>query len=178
METFTARKEDIAGLPIASHERIEAYPLYMEHKPDREIVALRSFVDDEGARLKQLLSRLDAGHSVSQVSIRRNSRKGPWRRPGSARLTVIYSSQRRHGRSRGRRELVPERRDSCAHREAKPEAALLRAPAETYRLPNVPRRPFFSPCMGALKVAEDADECVRRARGLAGLAVVDLRSDQ
>ena len=58
VETLTARKDDIAGLAVASDERIEAYILYTK---EGEIVSLRSFVDDGGARLKQLLSRLHAG---------------------------------------------------------------------------------------------------------------------
>ena len=57
VETLTARKNEIAGLAVASDERIEAYLLYMECG---EIVSLRSFIDDGGARLKQLLSRLFA----------------------------------------------------------------------------------------------------------------------
>jgi ribosomal protein S18 acetylase RimI-like enzyme len=73
VETLTARKDDIAGLAVASDERIEAYILYMNRDASRkpngeagrpasvaagEIVSLRSFVDDGGARLKHLLSRL------------------------------------------------------------------------------------------------------------------------
>jgi GNAT superfamily N-acetyltransferase len=58
VEALTARKGDIAGLAVASDERIEAYLLYWR---DGEIVSLRSFVDDGGARLKQLLSRLGTG---------------------------------------------------------------------------------------------------------------------
>jgi len=54
VETLTARKEDLAGLAVASDERIEAYLLYV----DGEIVSLRSFVEDDGARLRQLLARL------------------------------------------------------------------------------------------------------------------------
>jgi ribosomal protein S18 acetylase RimI-like enzyme len=57
VETLTARKDDIAGLAVASDERIEACILYTN---DGEIVWLRSFVDDGGARLNQLLSRLHA----------------------------------------------------------------------------------------------------------------------
>ena len=57
-ETLTARKNDISGLAIASDERIEAYLLYV--KPT-EILSLRSFVDDGGARLTQLLDRLGPG---------------------------------------------------------------------------------------------------------------------
>ena len=55
VETLTARKADIAGLAVASDESIEAFLLYTE---DGEILSLRSFVDDGGARLKLLLSRL------------------------------------------------------------------------------------------------------------------------
>jgi hypothetical protein len=84
VETVTARTDDVAGLAVASDERIEAYILYMKgdvgREPDAEagsptrapageIVSLRSFVDDGGARLKHLLSRLSAqGMRASQVS--------------------------------------------------------------------------------------------------------------
>jgi hypothetical protein len=62
VETLTASKEDIAGLAVASDERIEAYLLlYMNGGMEQtEIVSLRSFIDDGGARLKQLLSQLRA----------------------------------------------------------------------------------------------------------------------
>jgi GNAT superfamily N-acetyltransferase len=60
-ETLTARKDDIAGLAVASDERIEAYLLYVKHETEEtEIVSLRSFIDDGGARLKQLLAQLHA----------------------------------------------------------------------------------------------------------------------
>jgi GNAT superfamily N-acetyltransferase len=58
VESLTARKGEIAGLAVASDERIEASLLYTE---GGQIVSLRSFVDDGGARLGQLLSRLHAG---------------------------------------------------------------------------------------------------------------------
>jgi hypothetical protein len=65
VETMTARKDDIAGLAVASEDRIDAYVLYMKADADQhrlaEIVSLRSFVEDGGARLTQLLSRLGAG---------------------------------------------------------------------------------------------------------------------
>ena len=101
VETLTARKDDIAGLAIASDERIEAYLLYVRAEenleigkfgnveisralptasaleapavagampdsritrvPDFQILSLRSFVEDGGARLKQLVSRLGMG---------------------------------------------------------------------------------------------------------------------
>jgi hypothetical protein len=62
VETLTASKEDIAGLAVASDERIEAYLLFYVNggMEQTEIVSLRSFIDDGGARLKQLLSQLRA----------------------------------------------------------------------------------------------------------------------
>ena len=57
IETLTARKEEVAGLAVASEERIEACILYLK---DGEIVWLRTFVDGQGARLRQLLGRLQA----------------------------------------------------------------------------------------------------------------------
>ena len=90
VETLTARKDEIAGLAVASDERIEACLLYRPGgfaPPDPpspslagaplprsapagraggapamkcEIVSLRTFVEDDGARLAQLLSRLRA----------------------------------------------------------------------------------------------------------------------
>jgi ribosomal protein S18 acetylase RimI-like enzyme len=62
VETLTARKDDIAGFAVASDERIESYLLYLKPEVDAkgnaEIVSLRSFIEDGGARLRQLLSRL------------------------------------------------------------------------------------------------------------------------
>jgi GNAT superfamily N-acetyltransferase len=61
VETLTARKDDIAGLAVASDERIEAYLLYVERGAEgTEIMSLRSFIEDGGARLTQLLSQLRA----------------------------------------------------------------------------------------------------------------------
>ncbi len=78
-ETLAASKDDIAGLAIATDERIEAYLLYVNRHnaegrrataanaaatadaaaaADVELVSLCSFVDDGGARLLQLISRL------------------------------------------------------------------------------------------------------------------------
>ena len=59
VETLTARKDEITGLGVASDERIEACVLYAERGAERtEILSLRSFVEDGGARLAQLLSQL------------------------------------------------------------------------------------------------------------------------
>jgi len=61
VETLTARKDDITGLAVASDELIEAYVLYVKGEAEAEIMSLRSFIDDGGARLQQLLSRLGTG---------------------------------------------------------------------------------------------------------------------
>jgi len=58
VETLMARKDDLTGLAIVSDERIEAYVLYTK---DGEILSLRSFIDDGGDRLRELLSRLHMG---------------------------------------------------------------------------------------------------------------------
>ena len=61
VETLTARKDDIAGVAVASDERIEAYILYVKGGTEEtEIVSLRSLIDDGGAGLMQLLARLRA----------------------------------------------------------------------------------------------------------------------
>ena len=58
VETLTARKDDIAGLGVASDERLEAYILYRE---PGEVLSVRSLIEDGGARLKHLLGRLGGG---------------------------------------------------------------------------------------------------------------------
>jgi hypothetical protein len=59
VESLTARKDEIVGLAIASDERIEAYLLYVKRGAEgTEIMSLRSFIEDGGARLTQLLSHL------------------------------------------------------------------------------------------------------------------------
>jgi GNAT superfamily N-acetyltransferase len=61
VETLTARKEEITGLAVASDERIEASLLYIKDGADGDIVSFRTFVEDDGARLAQLLARLGPG---------------------------------------------------------------------------------------------------------------------
>ena len=67
VETLTAMKDDIAGLAIASDERIEAYVLYCMKYGETlgatqggtaEILSFRTFVEHGGANLKQLFARL------------------------------------------------------------------------------------------------------------------------
>lgn len=61
VETLTARKDDIAGLALASEERIDAYLLSVTCGGEAtEIVSLRSLIDDDGAGLKRLLCQLRA----------------------------------------------------------------------------------------------------------------------
>ena len=56
-ETLIARKGGIEGLAVASDERLEACILYIKD----EIVLLRTFVEDGGGRLRQLLAGLRPG---------------------------------------------------------------------------------------------------------------------
>ena len=67
VETLTAMKEDIAGLAVASNERIEAYVLYQQSSPHdacgasgavAEILSLRTFTERGGAHLRQLFAQL------------------------------------------------------------------------------------------------------------------------
>ena len=62
LETLTARKDEVAGLAVATDEQIEAYVLYAkrDEDADAEILSLRSLVEDGGARLNQLLSQLSS----------------------------------------------------------------------------------------------------------------------
>ena len=61
VETLTARKDEIVGLAVASDERIEASLLYIKDGAGGEIMSVRSLVEDDGARLRHLLSRLGPG---------------------------------------------------------------------------------------------------------------------
>ena len=102
VETLTARKDDIAGLAVASDERIDAYVLYgrcgvdpdggEETSPpssvagDVDVVSLRSFVEDGGACLRQLLTGLRA-RSVRDIPVLEGPPGGvPVRIPGDARV--------------------------------------------------------------------------------------------
>ena len=99
VETLTARKDDIAGLAVASDERIEAYLLYVTRGTEEtEIVSLRSFIEDGGARLRQLLAQLRAqGMEISgfRRSTPRKSRGSGWRRSVSRPRAGIDSTPRR-----------------------------------------------------------------------------------
>ncbi len=60
-ETIAARKDEIAGLAVATDEGIEAYLLYIQDEDGAVLLDFRSLIDDGGTRLKQLLSRLGKG---------------------------------------------------------------------------------------------------------------------
>jgi GNAT superfamily N-acetyltransferase len=84
IETLNARKDDIAGLAVASDERIEAY---------------LSFVEDGGARLTQLLSRLGTGAlrlpKVHPAEISREDLETLGFRPAGGHL--LYAARARSG---------------------------------------------------------------------------------
>ena len=80
-----------------SSERIEACVLYVTRGTEEtEIVSLRSFIDDGGARLKQLLAQLRA-RGMETFRFPKvhpaESRRSGWRRSGSAPLLRIASTQ-------------------------------------------------------------------------------------
>jgi GNAT superfamily N-acetyltransferase len=103
VETLTARKDEIAGLAVASDERIEACLLYTQ---DGEIMRLRSFVEDGGARLTHLLSRLRAHgmetfrfQKVHQAEISKDRLETLGFRPAGRHLlyaATAWSDQARH----------------------------------------------------------------------------------
>ena len=84
VETLTARKDDIAGLAVASDERIEAYLLHT--RTTAEIVSLRSFDRGRGARLSQLL--------VAAPRARHEDLPVPEGPPGGGRPTESLASAR------------------------------------------------------------------------------------
>ena len=65
VETLMARKDEMTGLAVATDERIEAYLLYIED----EVLALRSLVEDRGARLSQLLSHVQFAVRLPKVHL-------------------------------------------------------------------------------------------------------------
>ena len=113
METLTARKGDIAGLAVASDERIEAYVLYLNRRVDpdgntepdpqasalTEILALRTLIEDGGACLKQLLSRLGLGtfrfSKVHPAEISKECLETLGFRPADGQL--LYATRARSG---------------------------------------------------------------------------------
>jgi GNAT superfamily N-acetyltransferase len=61
VQSLGARKDHIEGLAVVDDERIDACILYVKRAETvAAIMSLRSFIEDGGARLKQLLSRLRA----------------------------------------------------------------------------------------------------------------------
>jgi GNAT superfamily N-acetyltransferase len=90
VETLMARKEEIEGLAVASDEAIEAYVLYM--KDAGQIVTLRSLIEDDGARLSSLFSRLIA-RGVLRLGV---SRVHPAEIPAAYLEGLGFMVQRRH----------------------------------------------------------------------------------
>ena len=77
VETLRARKDEIAGLAVASDERIEAYVTYTG---DGEVLSLRALVEDGGARARHLLSRLPAQDAeiVRLSKVHEEEIRAPW----------------------------------------------------------------------------------------------------
>ena len=61
VETLTARKSDLAGVAVASEDRLEAYLLYMQDDTGTQIMALRALIDDGQGHLAQLVGRMPTG---------------------------------------------------------------------------------------------------------------------
>jgi hypothetical protein len=68
VETLTARKDEIEGLALVSDEGIDAYVLYLKDPP--ELIAVRTVVEDDGARLARLLSHF-AARAPRQMQLRK-----------------------------------------------------------------------------------------------------------
>ena len=66
-ESIAARKDEIAGLAVASEDQLEAYVLYSTDAAEAHVLSLRSLVDDDGARLSQLVSRLHSQFSACSI---------------------------------------------------------------------------------------------------------------
>ncbi len=126
VETLTARKDDIAGLAVASDERIEAYLLYTERGADGDCVAPLVHRGRWSPSEATALSTPRARHerpSGSRRSTRRRSRRSSWRRSVSAPPAGIDSTRRGRGPnreygmtgSRLRRNRL--RRRSCRERQ-------------------------------------------------------------
>jgi GNAT superfamily N-acetyltransferase len=60
VEALTAARDDIAGLAVASADRIEAYVLYTSDGSDADILALRTCGGDGPGQLERLLCQLQA----------------------------------------------------------------------------------------------------------------------
>ena len=61
IETLTARKDEIAGIAVASDERLEAFILYAPGEDgSAELLSLGSIVEDAGARVRWTLAGLRA----------------------------------------------------------------------------------------------------------------------
>ena len=132
VETLTARKDEIAGLAVASDESIEACILYVKGaEGTAEIVSLRTFIEDAGARSQQLLSRLRAqgmtGASGSRRSTLRRSRRSSWRRSVSVLRAGICSTQRRRGpRSRSAARAICRHEGIVGANSANPTTSRLK----------------------------------------------------
>lgn len=103
VETLTARTDEIAGLAVVNDERIEAYVLCVKREEAMaEIVSLRSFIENNGADLQQLLLRLSTHGmrafrfpKVHPSEISKQSLEALGFRPAGAHR--LYAATLRHG---------------------------------------------------------------------------------
>ena len=102
VETLTARKDDIAGLAVASDERIEAYLLYVERRSaatENRVAPLfhrRWWSPSEATALSAPRAR-HRDLPVPEGPPGRRSRRSCWRRSVSAPPAGISSTQPRRG---------------------------------------------------------------------------------
>ena len=96
-ETITARKDAVEGFAVASDERIEAYILFSKDGAGAEILSLRTFIEDGGVRLEQLVSRLGEGTlrfpKVHHDELSKDCLKGLGFRPAGGHL--VYGARAR-----------------------------------------------------------------------------------
>jgi GNAT superfamily N-acetyltransferase len=102
-ETLSARKDEIAGLAVASDDRIEACLLHADRGDEGpEILSLRAFVEDGGGLLAQLLAHLRARDmrtirlsKVHPAEISKDLLETLGFRPAGGHL--LYAATPRHG---------------------------------------------------------------------------------
>lgn len=105
IESLVAQKDDIDGLAVASDEGIESYILYIPGGfappgppspslagASTEILSMRSFVEDGGARLRHLLSRVAASGSETF----RFPKVHPAEMPGGCLESLGFRAAARH----------------------------------------------------------------------------------
>src|SRR5690349_19923242 len=63
-----ARQDEMSGLAVEQEQQLDAYLLYFSYRSEAQVVSQHDLVDDDGARLKQLVSRLRSQFSACSFS--------------------------------------------------------------------------------------------------------------